>query len=81
MMETKKNTTTILENLKRTEVRNRAHRHRIIKGRGTVHTIGDPCDHCRSCGEPEADPDGLCEKCEKCSLCCEDCGTFADDDD
>jgi|GEM_PF-7083037 hypothetical protein len=47
-------------------------RHPECKGRGTVHTIDEECDHCRQCGGWETDPDGLCEICLKCSLCCED---------
>ena len=54
--------------------RNRAikERHPDCKGRGTVHTIDEECDHCRKCGGNETDPDGLCEICLKCSLCCDD---------
>ena len=47
-------------------------RHPECKGRGTVHTIDEECDHCRKCGGNETDPDGLCEICLKCSLCCDD---------
>ena len=47
-------------------------RHPDCKGRGTVHTIDEECDHCRKCGGNETDPDGLCEICLKCSLCCDD---------
>ena len=45
-------------------------RHPDCKGRGTVHTIDEECDHCRKCGGNETDPDGLCEICLMCSLCC-----------
>ena len=37
-------------------------------------------DLCDTCGEAEADPEGLCKICGCCSLCCE-CGTFDDDDE
>jgi hypothetical protein len=47
-------------------------RHPDCKGRGTVHTIDEECDHCRKCGGNETDPDGLCEICLMCSLCCGD---------
>jgi len=45
---------------------------------GKVRTINYEVDDlCIKCGEPETDPDGLCEICLKCSLCCdEDCDMF-----
>ena len=48
------------------------------KGRDT-HMLDEVCDCCRNCGGGESDPDGLCELCLKCSLCCENCGTFDDE--
>ncbi len=53
-------------------------RHPECKGRGTVHTIDEECDHCRQCGVGAGswelfEPVGLCEICLKCSFCCENC--------